>query len=77
MGRLLGSQGLTMLQQIQCIRGVHRPDRKRAWYDAVQMRAPCRGCGKGMVRDIHGWRPFREDDHNPERRPHPRFHQPG
>lgn len=62
-----------MLQHLRCLGGAHRPDRRRAWFDGVALRAPCRGCGRLMLREFQGWRLFRAADHDVERRPHPRF----
>ena len=40
----------------------HVPDRRRVRFDEYQFCAPCKGCGKRMVKDGKGWRLSTPDD---------------
>jgi hypothetical protein len=46
---------MRLLQPFYCLFGNHHRSRGRAWNDGSFFRSWCEGCGKPMVRDVHGW----------------------
>lgn len=52
----------------------HKPSRSAAWWDGLEWRAPCRRCGRPMIRASEGWRPFRTSDASPQREARDGYH---
>lgn len=50
-----------MLQRIACLFFAHRPDKKRVRHDGEDYVAPCRACGRLMVKTRTGDRPWKLD----------------
>lgn len=46
---------MNLLQLPRCVLGLHHRDRRHAWYDGPVVRSHCTGCGRPMVKDLHGW----------------------
>jgi len=46
---------MDLLQLPRCVFGLHHRDRRHAWHDGPVVRSHCTGCGKPMVKDVHGW----------------------
>jgi hypothetical protein len=46
---------MRLLQPVYCLFGKHHRSRGRAWNDGMTYRSWCEGCGKPMIRDLHGW----------------------
>lgn len=44
-----------VIQRVACLFGHHRRSGGRAWNDGEAFHSWCKGCGKPMVRDQHGW----------------------
>lgn len=47
---------MSLLQPVYCLFGKHHRSRGRAWNDGMTYRSWCEGCGKPMIRSMHGWR---------------------
>jgi hypothetical protein len=45
----------------------HHRDQRRVWHDGENFRAPCKRCGKPMIKPaLETWRPFDSDKDFPD-----------
>lgn len=44
-----------LIQMFNCARGKHMRSRGHAHEEGGAFRSRCKGCGKPMLRTIHGW----------------------
>lgn len=55
-----------MLQFLLCLFGRHRVSRRDVEFDGMDLRGPCKGCGRSMIKDLNaGWRRVRASDPPP------------
>lgn len=49
-----------MINIIVCAMRGHRVNRKKVWWDSINFRTNCTQCGRALLRDDEGWRPFNQ-----------------